>query len=97
MRGCNWAGRRCSRGETGREVPSARAQPQPRPEGGWWGSIRRWFGAEGWARPAFAVLALCVLVQNIGLLGGRDAPDEDEVRFRDVPAAPRLSPPGPTW
>jgi hypothetical protein len=75
------------RGETEGDVPSARARPQPRPEGGWWGSIRRWFGAEGWARPAFAVLALCVLVQNIGLLGGRDAPDEDEVRFRDVPAA----------
>jgi hypothetical protein len=75
------------RGETEGDVPSARARPQPRPEGGWWGSIRRWFGAEGWARPAFAVLALCVLVQNIGLLGGRDAPDDDEVRFRDVPAA----------
>jgi hypothetical protein len=80
------------RGETEGEVPSARARPQPRPEGGWWGSIRRWFGAEGWARPAFAVLALCVLVQNIGLLGGRDAPDEDEVRFRDVPAAPAPEP-----
>lgn len=68
--------------------PSTRARPQPRPEGGWWGSIRRWFGAEGWARPAFAVLAVCVLVQNIGLLGGRDAGEEDEVRFRAVPAAP---------
>lgn len=68
--------------------PSARARPQARPEGGWWGSIRRWFGAEGWARPAFAVLALCVLVQNIGLLGGRDAPEDDDVRFRAVPSAP---------
>lgn len=74
--------------DAGEEAAPARARPQPRPEGGWWGSIRRWFGAEGWARPAFAVLALCVLVQNIGLLGGRDASDEDEVRFRDVPAAP---------
>ncbi|MDM0009314.1 hypothetical protein QTI51_31035 [Variovorax sp. J22G73] len=74
--------------DAGEEAAPARAKPQPRPEGGWWGSIRRWFGAEGWARPAFAVLALCVLVQNIGLLGGRDASDEDEVRFRDVPAAP---------
>jgi hypothetical protein len=64
------------------------AQPQPRPEGGWWGSIRRWFGAEGWARPAFAVLALVVVIQNVGLLGGRGSPEEDEVRFRDVPAAP---------
>ncbi|SEF26185.1 hypothetical protein ABL840_03955 [Variovorax sp. NFACC27] len=65
------------------------ARPQPRPEGGWWGSIRRWFGSEGWARPAFAVLALVVVVQNVGLLGGRGAgPEEDEVRFRAVPAAP---------
>ena len=64
------------------------ARPQPRPEGGWWGSIRRWFGAEGWTRPAFAVLALFVVIQNVGLLGGRGAPEEDEVRFRDVPAAP---------
>ncbi|MBT2333162.1 hypothetical protein J7E49_04485 [Variovorax paradoxus] len=64
-----------------------RARPQPRPEGGWWGSIRRWFGAEGWVRPAFAVLALVVVVQNVGLLGGHHAEDE-EVRFRAVPAAP---------
>ncbi|MGJ7504638.1 hypothetical protein ACSFBF_30075 [Variovorax sp. ZT5P49] len=65
------------------------ARPQPGPEGGWWGSIRRWFGAEGWARPAFAVLALCVVIQNVGLLGGRGAgPEEDEVRFRAVPTAP---------
>ncbi|WP_269759922.1 hypothetical protein [Variovorax sp. E3] len=60
----------------------------PGPEGGWWGSIRRWFGAEGWLRPAFAVLALCVVIQNVGLLGGRDAAEEDEVRFRAVPTAP---------
>ena len=66
----------------------SRARPQPGPEGGWWGSIRRWFGAEGWARPAFAVLALVVVVQNAGLLGGRGAPEDDEVRFRAVPTAP---------
>ncbi|WP_395319551.1 hypothetical protein [Variovorax sp. UC74_104] len=72
-------------------APSAAspARPQPGPEGGWWGSIRRWFGSEGWVRPAFAVLALVVVVQNIGLLGGPGAgPEEDEVRFRAVPAAP---------
>ena len=45
-------------------------------------------GAEGWARPAFAVLALVVVVQNAGLLGGRGAPEDDEVRFRAVPTAP---------
>ncbi|KIQ25557.1 hypothetical protein RT97_23895 [Variovorax paradoxus] len=64
-----------------------RARPQERPEGGWWGSIRRWFGADGWMRPAFAVLALCVVVQNVGLLGGRGS-QEDDVRFRNVPPAP---------
>jgi len=66
----------------------SRARPQPGPEGGWWGSIRRWLGAEGWARPAFAVLALVVVVQNAGLIGGRGAPEDDEVRFRAVPTAP---------
>ncbi|RQO43172.1 hypothetical protein DBV14_26145 [Variovorax sp. KBW07] len=71
--------------------PSARAVPQPRPEGGWWGSIRRWFGADGWTRPAFAVLALCVVVQNIGLLSG-PAVEDDEVRYRAVPAAPAAAP-----
>ncbi|MET3442214.1 hypothetical protein ABIC94_002998 [Variovorax paradoxus] len=65
---------------------TARAKPQPGPEGGWWGSIRRWFGADGWMRPAFAVLALVVVVQNAGLLGQRA--EDDEVRFRAVPAAP---------
>ena len=63
------------------------AKPQPRPEGGWWGSIRRWFGAEGWVRPAFAVLALVVVVQNVGLPGHRSG-DDDDVRFRAVPATP---------
>ena len=68
-------------------APSTRAAPQPRPEGGWWGSIRRWFGADGWVRPAFAVLALCVVVQNIGLFSGPGT-EEDEVRYRAVPTAP---------
>lgn len=66
---------------------SPRARPQERPEGGWWGSIRRWFGTDGWMRPAFAVLALWVVVQNVGLLSGRGS-EEDEVRFRNVPTAP---------
>ena len=66
----------------------SRARPQSGPEGGWWGSIRRWFGAEGWARPAFAVLALFVVIQNVGLIGGRGAAGDDEVRFRAVPTAP---------
>lgn len=62
---------------------TTRAKPQPRPEGGWWGSIRRWFGADGWMRPAFAALALVVVVQNAGLLGQRA--EDDEVRFRSAP------------
>ncbi len=67
---------------------SSRARPQERPEGGWWGSIRRWVGAEGWARPAVAVLALCVVIQYLGLPGARDAAEDDEVRFRAVPTEP---------
>lgn len=62
---------------------TTRAKPQPGPEGGWWGSIRRWFGADGWMRPAFAVLALVVVVQNVGLFGQRT--EDDEVRFRSAP------------
>lgn len=57
-------------------------------EGGRWDSLRRWFGAEGWARPAFVVLALCVVIQNVGLLGGSSPAEDDEVRFRAVPTAP---------
>lgn len=66
-----------------------RAQPMPGPEGGWWGSLRRWFSADGWTRPALAVLAMVVVVQNVGFLGGQDSNAEnDEVRFRNVPGAP---------
>ena len=63
----------------------SRAGPQSKPGGGWWGSIRRWFGAEGWLRPAFAALALVVVVQNVGLFGQRT--EDDEVRFRSAPPA----------
>ncbi|GER18921.1 hypothetical protein [Variovorax boronicumulans] len=68
--------------------PPSPARPLPRPEDGWWGSIRRWFGAEGWARPAFAAVALFAVIQNVGLIGGRSTAEEDEVRFRSVPTAP---------
>ncbi|QFZ82023.1 hypothetical protein GFK26_04280 [Variovorax paradoxus] len=64
------------------------ARPLPRPEDGWWGSIRRWFGAEGWARPAFAAVALFAVIQNVGLISGRGTAEDDEVRFRSVPVAP---------
>ncbi|OEZ27147.1 hypothetical protein [Variovorax boronicumulans] len=68
--------------------PPSPARPLPRPEDGWWGSIRRWFGAEGWARPAFAAVALFAVIQNVGLIGGRGSAEDDDVRFRSVPTAP---------
>lgn len=68
--------------------PPSPARPLPRPEDGWWGSIRRWFGAEGWARPAFAAVALFAVIQNVGLIGGRGNAEDDDVRFRSVPTAP---------
>ncbi len=67
--------------------PPRRARgPSPGPRAAGGGSVRRWLGADGWMRPAFAVLALCVVVQNAGLFGGHDA--QDDVRFRAVPTAP---------
>ena len=60
--------------------------------------LRRWFMQERWLRPAFAVLALVVVVQNAGLLGlgagAGAAGDDDAVRFRSAPmvvSAPDLA------
>lgn len=70
------------------------AQPTPSmPSGstgeGMLGRLRRWFGADAWVRPALAMLALVVVVQNVALWGGRDAAQEgDDVRFRAVPVEP---------
>ncbi|NUT13512.1 MAG: hypothetical protein HOQ33_03300 [Cupriavidus sp.] len=51
--------------------------------------MRRWFGADAWARPALALLGLVVVVQNVALWSGRDAAQgEDDVRFRSVPVEP---------
>lgn len=53
------------------------------------GRLRRWFGADAWVRPALALLALVVVVQNVALWGGRDpSQGEDDVRFRSVPVEP---------
>jgi hypothetical protein len=67
------------------------AAPAKGRDGGW-GRVRRWFAADRLVRPAFAVLALVVAVQNIGLIGF-DAEEGEEVRFRSVPpAAPAPAP-----
>lgn len=63
--------------------PAAQAQAQAEPAGGWWTRARRWLTGEGLLRPAFAVLALVVVVQNAGLLR---SPEDEEVRFRSMPS-----------
>lgn len=73
--------------------PGALAQARPAvPAGGngegLVGRLRRWFGADAWVRPALALLALVVVVQNASLLGGGSANEDDEVRFRAVPVEP---------
>lgn len=59
-------------------------------EGGWGARLRRWFGADMLVRPAFALLALVVVVQGSGLLGRGG--EDDDVRFRSVPTAPTGAP-----
>lgn len=62
-----------------------RALAQAGDAGSGWARVRRWFSADALLRPAFALLALVVVVQNSGLL--RTGGGEDEVRFRSVPPA----------
>ncbi|MDM0039709.1 hypothetical protein QTH89_24925 [Variovorax sp. J22G21] len=57
---------------------------------GWGAQLRRWLAADRLVRPAFAVLALVVVVQNVGLLNRGS--DDEEVRFRSVPVAPVVAP-----
>ena len=70
---------------------AARAIPQLKPSAGRWGSISRWFTADGWMRPAFAVLALVVVVENVSLFGQRTE-EGDDVRFRSAPPAAAVAP-----
>lgn len=65
----------------------APAQPDAAPDAPWVLSrLRRWLTQDRWLRPAFALLALVVVVQNVGLLGrGDGANDDDAVRFRSAP------------
>ena len=71
--------------------PAAMAQAPRQAPGDWWTRARRWLGADGLLRPAFALLALVVVVQNVGLL--RSPADDQEVRFRSVPAVPAAATP----
>lgn len=64
--------------------PGSLAVAAPAAEG-WWSRLKAWFGADRVARPALALLALVVVVQNASLLRTRG--EEDEVRFRAVPGA----------
>ena len=72
-------------------APGPAAATQASAGNGWGAQLRRWLAADRLVRPAFAVLALVVVVQNVGLLN-RSA-DDDEVRFRSAPvAAPPVAP-----
>ncbi|MDM0117243.1 hypothetical protein QTI66_34550 [Variovorax sp. J22R133] len=84
--------------------PSVLAQAQPaRPashssdadddSAGMWTRIRRWFSADAFVRPAFAVLALVVVVQNVGLFSGNTLSEPEDVLFRGgAPVAEAGSP-----
>ena len=64
-------------------VSSSRGAPL-KPRGpGFWQRLGDWFAADRWVRPAFALLALVVVVQNTGWLTPPE--DEEEVRFRSAP------------
>ena len=65
---------------------AAQAPMGLRGDRGLWERVRGWFAVDQLVRPAFAVLALVVVVQNLGLFGVRSA--EEEVRFRSTPALP---------
>ena len=64
--------------------PGTLALAAPAAEG-WWSRLAGWFRADRVARPALALLALVVVVQNVALL--RSGSEDEEVRFRATPAA----------
>ncbi|RYZ11111.1 MAG: hypothetical protein EOO24_07290 [Comamonadaceae bacterium] len=55
-----------------------------------WRRFTRWFRADALVRPAFALLALVVVVQNAGWWG---AAGDEEVRFRSAPVGAGASAP----
>lgn len=61
--------------------PGSLAVAAPAGEG-WWSRVKAWFGADRVVRPALALLALVVVVQNATLL--RPGAEDDSVRFRSV-------------
>jgi len=73
--------------------PAARSQQvaAPQAESGWSARIKRWLGGDGLLRPAFAVLALVVVLQNVGTLWSTG--EDEEVRFRSAPAQPAATVP----
>lgn len=58
---------------------------------GWWRRARRWFAADAWVRPALALLALVLVVQNAARLRA-PADEGDEAQSRLVPTAPASEP-----
>ena len=65
------------------QAPAALAAMPPE-HTGWLSSLRGWFAADWAVRPAFALLVLMVLGQNLGLGGGET---DDAVRFRSADPA----------
>jgi len=79
-------------GAVDRTADAAPAAAPPRAaDDGPWQRLRRWLGADGWVRPAFALLALVVVVQNLVLPGGAGDAD-DALRFRGLPGAATEAP-----
>jgi hypothetical protein len=66
--------------------PGGLSPPAVASGGDWWSRLVGWFRADRVARPALALLALVVVVQNAALL--RSGGEEEEVRFRALPGAP---------
>ncbi|WP_077002951.1 hypothetical protein [Variovorax sp. KK3] len=60
------------------------AVPVAAARGDWWSRLMGWFRADRVVRPALALLALVVVVQNVALLRSADEPEE--VLFRTLPA-----------
>lgn len=65
------------------QQPSSRAVSTKQRGPSFWQRLGGWFAADRWVRPAFALIALVVVVQRTGLF--TPPQDEEEVRFRSTP------------